>query len=110
MANWLKVLLGIVVSAVICVGIFAWVADMHLMRDPSFFQQEQACFDASRDRGSDGNDCEMRFRARFDADERNDQLVAAGIAVAATGLFWLLVYMFYIKPRRRRAGEVSPPA
>lgn len=109
MAKWVKVLLGIIVSVGIFVGILAWVYDMHLMQDPSLDRQIDACFDTARYRGSDSDECVRRYRTRFEEADRNDQLLAAGIGAASTGLFWLLAYQFYIKPRRRRTG-LSPPA
>jgi hypothetical protein len=108
MANWLKMLLGILLSAGILVGVWAWVYDMHPLRDSSIYRQREACIEENRYRTDDRVDCYERFRPREEATEANEKWLGAGLGVAGAGLFWLLVYLFYIKPRRRRAATESP--
>ena len=43
MANWVKLLLGVLVSAGIFVGVWAWVYDTHPLRDDSIYAQRQRC-------------------------------------------------------------------
>src|ERR1043165_2456869 len=103
MANWLKVLLGILLSAGILIGVWAWVYDSHPLRDSSLYRQREACIEQSR-YDNDAYGCYDRIRAREEAVETNEKWLGAGLGAAGAGLFWLLVYFFYIRPRRRSAA------
>jgi hypothetical protein len=109
MSNWLKMLLGIAVSAGIFIGIWAWVYDMHPLRDNSIYTQREACIEQSRYSGGGSAGCYDRYRSLEQTTETQEKWLGAGLGAAAAGLFWLLVYIFYLKPRRRRAQDGSPP-
>lgn len=109
MANWMKILLGVLVSAGIFVGVWAWVYDMHPLRDNSLYREERACWDARSLNGSTV-DCAELVRPREQAIDNNEKWLGAGLGVAGAGLFWLLIYLLYIKPQRRRAEAQSPGA
>ena len=102
MANWLKILLGIVISAGIFVGVWAWVYDMHPLRDGSLYSEQRECDEQSRYQEYPAP-CHLRLRAREDATETQEKWLGAGLGAAGAALFWLLVYFFYIRPRRRAA-------
>ena len=103
MANWVKVLLGVLVSIGIFVGIMAWIVDMHPLRGDLFVQQ-QRCEEQNRYRVEGGADCYAIYRRREDAIETNEKWLGAGLGAGGAGLFWLLAYFLYIKPRRRAAA------
>ena len=106
MANWVKLLLGVLVSAGIFVGVWAWVYDTHPLRDDSIYAQRQRCEEQNRYRLQTDPyiDCFERFRSREEATETSEKWLGAGLGVVGAGLFWLLVWLFYIKPRRRRTA------
>lgn len=114
MANWLKVLLGVVLSIGIFIGIMAWIVDMHPLRGDLFVQQRQ-CEEQSRYRPEGAADCYDIYRRRADEIETNEKWLGAGLGAGGVGLFWLLAYAFYIRPRRRAAVDgaaagTPPPA
>ena len=111
MANWLKVLLGILVSAGILIGVWAWVVDMHPLRGEELFREQRECEDRNRYAIDGQVDCYARYRREADAIETKEKWLGAGLGAAGAGLFWLLVWLFYIKPRRRRAeaGDGGTP-
>ena len=108
MANWLKLLLGIVVSAGIFIGVWAWVYDMHPLRDGSRYREQRECEEQSRYQEYPAP-CHLRLRAREEATETQEKWLGAGLGGAGAGLFWLLFYFFYLKPRRRGERGGSPP-
>ena len=103
MASWLKMLLGILLSVGILIGVWAWVYDMHPLRDDSLYLQREECIERSRFSSEGSAGCYERFRSREEATETQEKWLGAGLGVAGAGLFWLLVYLFYIRPRRRAA-------
>lgn len=109
MANWIKVLLGLVASAGIFVGVAVFVADQHPLRDSSFYRRDQICgrtnsYDyQSSASESQQTECYARLRRQEEQTESKELWLAGGLGAAAVGLFWLLVWLFYIRPRRRRA-------
>ena len=109
MGNWLKLLLGIAVSAGIFIGIWAWVYDMHPLRDNSVYREREACIERTRYSGEGSAGCYDRYRSREEATESQEKLLGAGLGAAGAGLFWLLVYFFYLKLRRRRAEAEATP-
>jgi hypothetical protein len=112
MANWAKLLLGVVLSIGIFIGVFAWVVDMHPLRGDALFREQRECEEQNRIRLDSRIDCYANYRRKADAIETKEQWLGAGLGAGGAGLFWLFVYLFYIKPRRRAAavGEQSGPA
>lgn len=108
MANWLKLLLGILLSAGILIGVWAWVYDSHPLRDASLYRQREACIEQNRYRTDVYTDCYERFRSREESTETSEKWLGAGLGAAGAALFWLLVYFFYIRPRRKFAGGEGP--
>ena len=106
MANWVKMLLGVVVSIGIFIGIMAWIVDMHPLRGDLFAEQRR-CEEQSRIRLEGETDCYAIYRRKADAIETKEKWLGAGLGAGGAGLFWLLGWLFYIKPRRRdaTAGE-----
>ncbi|HYD13557.1 MAG TPA: hypothetical protein VEC11_11990 [Allosphingosinicella sp.] len=108
MANWLKVLLGVLLSIGIFIGIMAWIVDMHPLRGDLFAEQRR-CEEQSSYRVDGGTDCYETYRRKADAIETNEKWLGAGLGAGGAGLFWLLVYLFYIRPRRRAAASTGTP-
>ena len=105
MANrWVRMLVGLVLSLVIFGGVAAFVFDQHpLGGSGPAHTEEQACLErafAESERAA----CYDTFFRESDRNYANERLAAAVAGLASVALFWLLVYFFYLRPRRRR-GE-----
>ena len=106
MPKWVKMLLAILVSAGIFIGIWAWIVDLHPLRGDLFGEQRR-CEEMHRNANDGELDCYATYRRKADAIETKEKWLGAGLGAGGAGLFWLLVWLFYIKPRRRaaEAGE-----
>jgi len=105
MANkWVRMLVGVVLSLVIFGGVAAFVFDQHPLggSGPAYTEQ-QVCLERAFDESARAS-CYDTYYRESDRNYGNERLAAAVAGVAAVGLFWLLVYFFYLRPRRRR-GE-----
>lgn len=107
MANWMKVALGVLLSIGIFIGIWAWVYDMHPLRSESLYAAQRRCEEENRFRLDGQVDCYASYRRQADAIETKEKWLGAGLGAGGAGLFWLLVYLFYIKPRRRKAAAAE---
>lgn len=107
MANWVKVLLGIVLSLAIFGGVAAAVYDAHPMR-PNYNAAEERCADDTPGLDESRIDCWNDYQRMMDRSERSDTWVAVGSGAVAVMLFWFLVNLLYLRPRRRRSeGETG---
>jgi len=100
--KWVKVLVGVVLSVAIFGGVAAFVFDMHPLggSGPAHTEQ-QACLERAVAE-SDREACYDDFFRESDSNFGTERWVAAGAGLAAVGLFWVFVYAFYVRPRRRR--------
>jgi hypothetical protein len=109
--KWVKMLLGIVLSVVIFGGVAVWVMDMHPLGGSSAaYARQQACIEANRYSDASNDACYSAYDRESAKVEWNERLVAGGAGVAAVGLFWLLLNLFYLRPRRRRAEAAASAA
>jgi len=108
MAKWVKLLLGVVISLAIFGGVAAFVADAHpLGGSQGPYARQQACIERSRYSGLNGDFCYEEYRRATERIEAKERWIAAASGAAAVGLFWLLVNLFYFRPRRRRGQEAA---
>ena len=104
MAKWLKILLGVVLSVAIFAGAAAAVFDAHPLGGGSeAYARQRSCVEDAQLFGRDSSSCYDSYRSEAKRVETNERWLSAGAGALAVGLFWLLVYLFYIRPRSRRA-------
>jgi hypothetical protein len=97
-----KAILGIVLSIGIVIGSVKLVDELDLLRTDAMYDDLRACSEASTRPGGEHLNCWQRFGEQTDAADGNEMLLGAGIGIAIVGLGWLLAWLFYIRPRRRR--------
>jgi hypothetical protein len=106
MAKWMKVLLGVVLSLAIFAGVAAIVYDMHpLGGGAEAYARQRACLERVQYSETPTSVCYDAYRHESDAVDRNERLVSAGAGVVAVALFWFLLNLLYLRPRRRRNEE-----
>ena len=103
--RWVKLLVGVVLSLVIFGGVAAFVFDQHPLggSGPAHTEQE-ACLERAFAEGERASCYDTYFR-ESDRNYGNERLAASAAGLASVGLFWLLVYFFYLRPRRRHSDE-----
>ena len=104
MTKWMKVLLGVVLSLAIFAGVAAMVYDMHPLGGGSeAYARQRACLERLQYSEAPTSACYDAYRRESEAVDWNERLVSAGAGVAAVALFWFLVNLLYLRPRRRRS-------
>lgn len=106
MPKWAKMLLGVVLSVVIFGGVVMMAFDMHPLGGSSeAWANERECRERIQYSDSPESVCYEAFRRESEAVEWNERLISAGIGAVAVGLFWFLVNLLYLRPRRLRREQ-----
>ena len=108
MANkWVRMLVGVVLSLVIFGGVAAFVSDLHPFGGggPAYTEQ-QICLERALDESARATCYDIYYR-ESDRNYANERLAALVAGAASVGLFWLLVYFLYLRPRRRRGEQTA---
>jgi hypothetical protein len=103
--KWVRMLVGLVLSVVIFGGVAAFVFDQHPLggSGPAHTEQ-QACLErafAESERAS----CYDTYVRESERNYASERVAAAVAGLVSVGLFWLLVYFFYLRARRRRGEQ-----
>lgn len=106
--KWVKLLLGVVLSVGIFVGVLAFVYDAHpLGGSQGPYARQQACIERNRYSGLSSESCFDDYLRATERIESKEKWIAGAAGAVAVGLLWLLVYFFYLRPRRRRGQEAE---
>lgn len=98
-----KVVLGLLLSIGIVIGGVKLVDELDLLRTDAIYDQVRDCGEANLLPGHEQVNCWGRFREQAAASDSKEMLLGGIVGLAIAGLGWLLAWLFYIRPRRRRA-------